>query len=75
MTSWDRFIETSVPPKDAFFNKLRGQALRNDEYAHAQKVLSRCGCKTILDYLDIYLKCMSTHISTSNPLLPTSTYT
>ena len=34
MDSWDRFTETRLPPKEAFYNKLRGQAL---EYAHAQK--------------------------------------
>ena len=63
MDSWDRFIETSLPPKEAFYNKLRGQALSDDEYAHAQKVWSTFGCKTILDYHHIYLKCMSTLLS------------
>ena len=60
MDSWDRFIETSLPPKEAFYNKLCGQALSDEEYAHAQKVWSRFGCKTILDYHHIYTKCMST---------------
>ena len=63
MDSWDRFIETSLPPKEAFYNKLRGQSLSDDEDAHAQKVWSTFGCKTILDYHHIYLKCMSTLLS------------
>ena len=49
MNSWDRFIETSLPPKDAFYNKLRGQAIRDDDYAHAQMLWYTFGCKTILD--------------------------
>ena len=59
MDSWDRFIEPSLPPKEAFYKKLRGQALSDEEYGHAQKVWSTFGCKTMLDYHHIYLKCMS----------------
>ena len=40
MNSWVRFIERRVPSKDAFYNKLRGQAISDEEYAHAQNVLS-----------------------------------
>ena len=58
MDSWDRFCEFSLPPKEAFFNKLRDQSLSDDEYDHAQKVWSSFGCKTMLDYHHIYLKCM-----------------
>ena len=50
MDSWDRFIQTSLPPRDAFYNKLRGQALSDDEYAHALKVCSTFVWKTFLDY-------------------------
>ena len=60
MDSWDRFIEISLPPKEAFYNKLRAQALSDEEYAHAQNVCWTVGCKTILDYHHIDLKSMST---------------
>ena len=50
MNYWDRFIETSLPNKDVFYNKLRGQAVSAEDYAHAQKVWSKIGCQTILDY-------------------------
>ena len=50
MNSWVWFMETSLPTKDAFYKKLPGQALKDDEDAHAQKGWSRVGCKTILDY-------------------------
>ena len=62
MDSWERFNETSLPPKDAFFNKLRDQPLTDTDYAHAQKVWSAFGCKTILDYHHIYLKCMTSSL-------------
>ena len=76
MDSWDRFIETSLPPKEAFYNKLRGQAHSDEEYLHAQKVWSTFGCKTILDYHHIYLKCMSAlHLHLSLTTRHLSTYT
>ena len=56
MKSWDRFIETSLPPKEALSNKLRGQPIRDEEYAHDHKVWSRFVGSTILDYHRIYLK-------------------
>ena len=57
INSWDRFIETSLPPKDAFYNKLR---IRHDQYAHAEKLCSAFGCKTFLDYHHIEMNCMVT---------------
>ena len=56
MDSLDRFIETSLRPKEAIYNKLRGQALSYEEYAIAQKVWSTFGWQTILDYHHFYLK-------------------
>ena len=49
MDSWDRFIETILSPKGAFYNKLSGYTLNDEEYAHAQKVWSKFGCKRILE--------------------------
>ena len=74
MDSWERFNETSLPPKDAFYNKLRDQPLTDIDYAHAQKVWSAFGCKTILDYHHIYLKCMpsSLHVNLTSLLPDTS---
>ena len=36
MDSWECFMQCSLPTKEAFYNKLRGQALSDEEYAHAQ---------------------------------------
>ena len=58
MDSWERFEEKELPPKEAFFNKLKGLAIKDDEYEHARLVWKAFDCKTILDYHHIYLKCM-----------------
>ena len=67
MNTWDGFLDTGLKPKDPFYNKLRGQAISVDEYAHAQKVFSTFGRKTILEYHQFYLKYMS------SPLFATCT--
>ena len=72
MNSRDPFNETSLTPKDAFFEKHCGQDRSDEEYAHAQKLWSTIGCKTILDYHYLFLKCMSTLLSSFITLLPSS---
>ena len=58
MDCWDRFKETTLPPKAAFYNKLRGGECSDEDYAHAQRVWREFECKTLQDYHDIYLKSM-----------------
>ena len=58
MDSWERFDEPRLPNKEAFYNKLRDQHISDDEYEHAEKVWKAFGCKKLLDYHHIYLKCM-----------------
>ena len=36
--SFDRFDETCLPPKSAFFSKLTGKGISDDDYDHAKKV-------------------------------------
>ena len=72
MDSWDRFIETSLQPEDAFNKKLRVQTLSDEEYAYAQKVWSTFGWKTILDYHHIYLKSMYLHLTLTTPPHPST---
>ena len=72
MDSCDRFIETSLLSKEAIYNKVRGHAFSDDEYAHAQKGWSTFGCNTILDYHNIYLKFMDLHISLITPTHPSA---
>ena len=46
-----RFLVEDLPPKGAFFSKLRGEDISDVDYEHAQ-----LGCETMGDYHDAYLK-------------------
>ena len=37
-TSWDKFDEMSLPPKEAFYNKLNMSDISDEDYSHALKV-------------------------------------
>ena len=56
MTSWDRFEETQLPPKEAFYGKLNMRDINNEDYEHAQKVWSEFVMKNLGEYHDLYLK-------------------
>lgn len=56
MNHFDRFDETELPPKEAFFSKLTDSGIDDEEYEHAQKVWKDCGCETMGDYHDMYLE-------------------
>jgi len=55
MTGVEKFTETSLPPKEAFFSKLTGEEISDAEYAHAQSVWSIFGMRSIREYHDLYL--------------------
>ena len=38
MDNWEKFDETAIPPKEAFYNKLSLEGISDAVYAHAQKV-------------------------------------
>ena len=38
MDSWEKFNETPLPPKEAFYSKLNLENFTDKDYAHAQKV-------------------------------------
>jgi len=52
---------SSLPPKDAFFNDLVQEDIKDEDYAKAQNVFSAFDCQNMLDYslvyneLDVYL--------------------
>ena len=51
MTSWDKFKETQLPFKEAFYGKLS-----DENYEHAQKVLEGFDMKNLGEYHNLYLK-------------------
>ena len=55
MSEMERFDETSLPPKEAFYNDLSEEQCSDELYARAQDVWSRFNCSTLGDYHDVYL--------------------
>ena len=56
MSSWDKFNETELPPKEAFYSNLNISNISNRDYSHAQKVSKGFGMKNFGVYQDLYLK-------------------
>ena len=54
MDSLERLDETKLPPKEAFYSKLTGEGISNEDYEHAKKVWKVFGMKTLQDYHDLY---------------------
>ena len=38
MDSWEKFNDTSIPPKEAYYSKLNEEGISNADYRHVQKV-------------------------------------
>ena len=55
MTSRDRFHETSLPPIEAFHDKLKDEPLTRENYERAHEIWSRFGMKNMQQYHDLYL--------------------
>ena len=60
MDSFERFLETQLPPQDAFFSHLKGKGVSDKDYAHACRVWDVNAAKkrnkyTLGDYHDFYL--------------------
>ena len=56
---WDsieRFDETQLPSKKAFYSHLTGQALTDEDYSHAQQVWREFNMQKHVEYHDLYLQ-------------------
>jgi len=53
--SHDRFRETNLPPKEAFYNTIKREDISDEDYAHAQSVWETLNLKTLGEYHDLYL--------------------
>ena len=58
MDSFERFEEDHLPPKEAFYSKLHGAHISDEDYAHAQSVWNTLNIHTMGEYHDLYLKSM-----------------
>ena len=56
MSSWDKFTESQLPPKKAFYSNLNMSNISDDDYQHAQKVWNAFNIKNVGEYHDLYLK-------------------
>ena len=56
MDKWEKFDEQHLPPRAAFFSRLRDEPCSEADYEHAQRVWREFHCHNIGEYHDIYLK-------------------
>ena len=55
MNDWEKLKETQLPPIEAFFNTLTGEALTPDMYEQAQRVWNQLGLSIMEEFCGIYL--------------------
>ena len=53
MDSWEKFNETSLPPKKSFYSELNLQDISDKDYLHAQKVWDVFEIRNLGDYYDL----------------------
>ena len=54
MDNWEKFDETTIPPKKAFYSKLNLEGISDEDYAHVQNVWKVFGIKNCGEYHDSY---------------------
>ena len=57
MDSWEKFNETSLRDKKAFYSKLNKEVITDEGYSHAQKVWKVFKIKNLGGYHDLYGQC------------------
>ena len=57
MDTWERFNETSLPGKKAFYSELNLEEITDEDYTHYKKVFKELGLKSLGDYHDLYVQC------------------
>ena len=55
MDDWDKFKETVLPPKEAFYSKLAMSGVSDQNYEHARRVWAKFGTNILGEYHDLYL--------------------
>ena len=54
--SWERFDETTIPPKEAFYSELNLENNTYKDYEHVKKVWKVFGIKNFGEYHDFYVQ-------------------
>ena len=55
MDSWERFDETSLPDKEAFYSNLNMEGSADIDYSRANKVIKIFKMNNLGDYHDLYV--------------------
>ena len=55
MDSWERFDETSLPNKEAFYGGINMEDITDVDYRHENKVFKIFKLKNLGDYHDLYV--------------------
>ena len=61
MDSWERFDETSIPNKEAFYSKLNMDNFTDVDHRHAKRVFKSLNNKNLGDYHDLYVQSDTFH--------------
>ena len=56
MDSWEKFNETSLPPKESFYSELKLEDISNKDYLHARKVWDTFEIRNLGEYHDLYVQ-------------------
>ena len=56
LDSKERLNDRELPSIDKFYNKLKKQSITTEQYEHAQLIWRAFRCKTMKDYLELYLR-------------------
>ena len=56
MESWERFYETSLPDKEAFYGFLNMENITDVDYRHAKRVFKYLSYKNLGDYHGLYVQ-------------------
>ena len=54
MDQLEKLDDTALPPKEAFFNRLKNEGISDEDYASCQEVFRYNGMKTLRDFLVWY---------------------
>lgn len=53
--SFEKFNETQLPPKEAFYNKLKDESISENDYQQARNVWRNFNMNTLGDFHDLYV--------------------
>ena len=56
MDGWERFDETSLPDKEAFYSSLNLEDITDVDQRHAKRVLKSLNNKNLGDYHNLYVQ-------------------